>query len=92
MGNGENLYDGCQFAVDHQKRETTKHEFARAVRVARPALRSLGDQLDGVGNLLGEARGDAFVARQVPFDSGEEFACGLLVELNVFSGHAGVQR
>jgi len=54
VGNGENLNDGRQFAVNHQKRETTKHEFARAVRVAWPALRRLSDHLDGVGDLLSE--------------------------------------
>ena len=54
MGNRENLNDGCQFAVNDQKGETTKHEFVRAVRVAWPALWRLSDQLDGVGDLLSE--------------------------------------
>lgn len=58
MGHGENLDDGCHFAVNRQKGEAAKHELARVMRVARPRMRGLSDHLDCVGDLLGETGGD----------------------------------
>jgi len=92
MGYSEDLDSALQFAINEQKRKTTKHELARAVRVAWPALRRLSNELNCVGDLLNEPRSDKFIACKVPLDGGEEFANDLFVKLNFFCGHAGAQR